>query len=308
MADLCVFEYGELSADDKKFLKEKVGVIRLLARQCAESVLHIGKHLIEVRERIKGRFGAWVEAEFSWTRGHAYKMIQAAEVFGGLSQFTTKFDASALFVLSQSSTPATAREYAISLAEDGEHVTHKIAREIIDGLKTPVEVSKKDVRHHFKQITEDAENPDSEPDDVFGEYKLLWTAFKQLILNNNLVTFSWEPYCIDDSNDQLEADPETHQHKGHFKVMMWKHSKDKPVVRSSTTYLETLILEVTDSHPMQTCSQCGVSKRLYEDFSSKKGNRFNRSRACKTCEVVRVAESKQAKKEKELAKAVTRPA
>jgi hypothetical protein len=306
--DQVAFDYNELDPEDRKYVKDKVGVIRLLARQTAESVLHIGRHLIEVRQRLKGRFLQWVETEFSWKKSNVYDMINAAEAFGMASEIRNKFDASAMYVLAAPKTPPAAREYAIGLARDGEYITHRHAREIIDSLQPVPEPNNATARKILKGNPTDTEHPDREPEDIFGEYKTLWLAFKKLILEHNLVTFSWEPHCIDDSNDTLEADPETHQYKGHFKVTTWKHSADKPVMRSSTTYLETLILEVTDSHPMQKCTKCKLDKRLYEDFCSKKNNRFNRSRTCKTCEVKRVAAAKLAKKRRDAERAANRPA
>ena len=286
---------ADLSAADRQFLRDKVGVIRLLARQCGETVLHIGRHLRDVRDRIPGRFDGWVQAEFSWSRGHCYKMMSVAEAFDGVPQLANRFDSSALYVLSSPSAPPKAREFAVDLARDGEYVSHAMARDIIAAVKDRPELPAADVRAYFKNRTEDATDPDAEPDDVFGEYKLLWTAFKKLVTENYMVDFHRDTGTIDDDGATVPLDPKTHQPKAHYKMTVWSHERAKPVTHSSTTYLETLILEATDSHPMRTCTSCKRTRRLYEDFASKRGNKFNRSCACKDCEVERVGVHKKKK-------------
>ena len=287
--------YADLPAVDRQFLKDKVGVIRLLARQCGESVLNIGRHLRDVRDRLPGRFDGWVQSEFCWSRGHAYKMINVAEAFDGLSQLANRFDSTALYVLAAPTAPPKAREFAVGLARDGEYVSHAMAREIVAAVKDRPELPAADVRAYFKDRTEDAAHPDDEPDDVFGEYKLLWTAFKKLVTENYMVDFHRDTGTIDDDGATVSLDAKTHQPKAHFKMTVWSHERAKPVTISSTTYLETLILEATNSHPMRQCTSCLKTLRLYEDFASKRGNKFNRSCACKDCEVGRVGVHKKKK-------------
>lgn len=295
-ADLApAFDYAALPAADRQFVRDKVGVIRHLARQCGESVIHIGRHLTAVRERIRGRFTAWVEAEFTWTRRHADRMMAAAETFATQGQIVQRFDASALYALSEPQCPPQAREYAVELAKDGQFVSHREAREIIDAVRKGGDVTKQDVRRYERDRPKDAPHPEAEPEDLFSDYKTLWLAFKKLVTSNNSAIFTWEPYCMDDSNDEVQVDPETHLHKAHFRVELYRQDSLKARRYDSTTYLETLILEAADAHPMRTCERCGRTLRLYEDFGSKKGNRFNRSRSCKKCEVKRVGEAKKGK-------------
>lgn len=293
------FDYAALPAADRQFLKDKVGVIRHIARQCGESVLHIGRHLTEVRERIRGRFLEWVHAEFSWHRSSVYRMMDAAEHFGAISQIGKQFDASALFVLSEPKCPPAAREMAVEMAKDGQHVTHRDARDIIDAVRRGDDPPAKNARPAARRPKEET-HPDAEPDDLFSDYKTLWLAFKKIATTNNLAAFSWEPYCIDDDHDEVKADPETHLQKAHFKLDLYPHSAARPKSFASTTYLETLILEAADAHPKRVCRDdkgggCGRLLRLYEDFGSKKGNKFNRSRTCKDCEVKRVGVAKERK-------------
>lgn len=294
------FRYDDLPVADRRFLKDKVGAIRLLARQCAESVLHIGRHLNEVRERI-GRVGftQWVDTEFAWDIRHAHRMMDAAEVFGsvGNGQIVGRFDASALYVLSAPSAPPQAREFAVDMARDGDTISHKIAKGIVAGLKANPDLSAADVKKYFRERPPEPLDTTSEPDDVFTDYKLLWRAFRQLIHANYSVTFTWEPHNIDDQCDSVPEDPETHLRKALFKAEVYNIHTARPKVFASTTHLENLILDATDSHPMQKCSgPCQRTLRLYEEFSAKKGNRFNRSRACKKCEVKRVGAYKKEKK------------
>ncbi len=298
------FDYDALPAADRTFLKDKVGYIRHLSRQCGENVIHIGRHLAEVRDRIRGTFLDWVEAEFSWGRSNVYDMIHAAEKFGDCtSEIRNRIDPSGLYALSAPNAPKAARDFAIELAKDGQHVSHRVARDIIDAVRRGGDVTKKDIRQYEKARPKDTPHPEEEPEDLFSDYKTLWLAFKKLVTANNLAAFKWEPYCIDDDNDEVQVDAETHLHKAHFKLDLYPHGATKPKCYSSTTYLETLILEAADAHPKRVCGDgkgggCGRLLRLYEDFGSKKGNHLNRSRTCKECEVKRVGAAKLRTKEK----------
>jgi hypothetical protein len=299
-AELVSFDYSAVTPADRLFLKDKVGVIRHLSRQCAESVIHIGRHLCEVRDRLPRAFLAWVDTEFSWARSSVYNMMNAAEAFGGVSKIWNKFDASAMFVLSNGGPAvATAREHCIELAKEGEHVTHQTAKELIAVFKDNPQLTPKDVKEYFRnRPKEDPAHPDAEPDDLHGDFRTLWLAFRKLFSENMMIEFSRETANV---NDNAETSDENENVV--CKLTVWNaesgdRTKAKPRVHSSTSSLESLLLDATDSHPMRRCTgPCGELKRLYEDFSRKKGNRFNRNRACKRCEVPRVKEAKRRKKE-----------
>lgn len=303
--ELAGFDYSTVPATDRPFLKDKVGVIRHLTRTCAEGVLHIGRHLIEARDRIgAGPFAAWVETEFAWTARHAARFMDAAAAFGTSGQIVGRFDASALYVLSAPSAPTQARDFAIDMARDGEYVSHQIAKRIVDGLKADPELSAIDVKRYFKNRPKE-EEVSVLSQDVFDDHKLLWAAVRKLILNNYSVHFTWEPHNIDDTCDAVPEDPETGLRNALFKVTVYNYRDTKPKIFTSPTTLEALLLDATDSHPMQRCTgECKKLLRLYEDFSAKKGNRFRRSRACKKCEVKRVGKYKKAERQ---AKAATPP-
>lgn len=290
------FEYDQIKPEDRKFLKEKVGVIRLLARQCAESVLHIGNHLNEVRERLEYEtFSSWVDREFAWDLRHAQRMMMAAKAFKDLMgrQIVSNFDSSALYVLASPSSPPQARTFAIDLAQDGERISHQAAKSIVNTLKKNPEVTQSDVKRYFRERNKVDEDNKPEISDVFEDYKLMWTAFRNLIHNNYSVTITWEPHNIDDNCDETPEDPDTCLRKALFKMDVYNLHASKPKTYASTTYLENLILDATNSHPMRQCTRCLETLKLYENFSAKRGNKFNRSMSCKKCESKRVGNYKK---------------
>ncbi len=76
-----VFDYAALPAEcaaDVRTVAERIRTRTALA------IIENGRDLIKVRSlpEMKGRFGAWLLAEFSMSPGTAYNMMQAAENLG----------------------------------------------------------------------------------------------------------------------------------------------------------------------------------------------------------------------------------
>ena len=128
-----VFDYTSLDSETSQFVQEQTGEIRVLMKRTVESIVEIGKKLIEVKKRLKhGRFGIWLLTEFYWDERTARRFMSVAESLGHKSDILSKanFAPSALYLLAAPSTPETARAEALARAEAGEAITVTVAKEI----------------------------------------------------------------------------------------------------------------------------------------------------------------------------------
>lgn len=126
---------------EQRLLRIKASVTR--------SALEIGYELAEARKDIQryqgGGFQAWVKTKVGITEQYAYQLIAVYEQFGEskpglLSHFVDK----ALRLLAAPSVPQEAREEALQLAEAGESITVRQARELVQA-------------HQARQRAEEAE-------------------------------------------------------------------------------------------------------------------------------------------------------
>jgi hypothetical protein len=80
-----------------------------------------------------GQFGTWLRAEFAWTERTAQNFIAVAERFGPRSEIISdlKIDPTAAYLLAAPSAPDQARDAAIERAEAGEHISAKVAKQIL---------------------------------------------------------------------------------------------------------------------------------------------------------------------------------
>ncbi len=126
------FDYDDLERGDAEFLREKTGEIRQLARVASESIMLIGGALIEVKERIgHGYFMPWLETEFHWTDRTALRFMQVAQAFKSDNLSDLQIDASALYLLAAPSTPEPVRQAVIERAQQGERISHAVAKEAV---------------------------------------------------------------------------------------------------------------------------------------------------------------------------------
>lgn len=111
----------EMTPAESEWMREQAEAVRQLVRQTAGTVVRIGLILIEAKRRLGfGRFWAWVEAEFRWTRSTAHRMIQVGRVFSEVPPETLgRFCPSALYTLAKNHVPATVRAAVIEEATAG---------------------------------------------------------------------------------------------------------------------------------------------------------------------------------------------
>lgn len=110
--------------------KAKVGIVK--------NVLVIGAELTKAHDKLahagNGVFCRWVEERCGFAISSAYNYMNASEMFGPgkvFPKFGKTLDDSTMFLLAKPSTPKQALDEALSRAESGEKITHKIAKEIV---------------------------------------------------------------------------------------------------------------------------------------------------------------------------------
>lgn len=132
-----VFSYQSLDSETRIVVQQKTSEIRGLMNNTVQSVVEIGRKLIEVKEKLgHGQFGGWLTNEFDWSHDTASRFINVTNRFGEISQIA-KFAPSALYLLSTPSVPNEAIEEATARAEQGEKITHKTAKAIAEKHKPP---------------------------------------------------------------------------------------------------------------------------------------------------------------------------
>lgn len=128
---LSLFDYDTIAKADRDFVRGRTDKIRFLCRRTARDIVDIGRHLIEVRDRLAGKFLHWLQSEFQWGEQTGLRFIRVAERFPDLPP-NADLEARALYLLAGPSTPTAASDEAISRATSGERVTLDTARQIRD--------------------------------------------------------------------------------------------------------------------------------------------------------------------------------
>ncbi len=137
-----VFDYGDMKPADIKSLESHAGEIEEIQNQArritAEAVILQGKQFKAVHDLLKGRgrdglFRPWVKQRCGLTPMSVYRIMAACDAFEKCNKLLHLFDASALYLLSAESCPEDVTEEAIRLAEAGERITHKRAKELKEG-------------------------------------------------------------------------------------------------------------------------------------------------------------------------------
>lgn len=132
------FNYEVLDAEQRIVVQQRTGEIRERLRRSAQDIWEIGQKLADVRSRLKhGQFDVWLKAEFDWSRRTAYNFINVYEVFGERANLAQiDIATSALYLLAAPSTPQNVRDEVMQRAREGETVSHKNLRQVIEKEKS----------------------------------------------------------------------------------------------------------------------------------------------------------------------------
>ncbi|WP_315792724.1 MULTISPECIES: DUF3102 domain-containing protein [unclassified Bradyrhizobium] len=114
------FEYGDLPPSVEKFLRGQADRIR---RQCASSIIQIGKALLEAKRHLShGAFLRWVEGEVGIPCRTAQAYMRAALWTAGKSATVALLPASAIYVLSSNGVPDQFVADVLDRIEAGEQI------------------------------------------------------------------------------------------------------------------------------------------------------------------------------------------
>jgi hypothetical protein len=114
--------------------KEAAERIRQTVKRTIEDIMGVGNELLAVKDALPhGQFGPWLRAEFGWTERTARNFMAVAEQFGTKTEIISdlRIDPTAAYLLAAPSAPDEAREAAVKLAEEGERVTPKVAKQLL---------------------------------------------------------------------------------------------------------------------------------------------------------------------------------
>lgn len=150
---ITMFDYAALDAETRIVVQQRTErlhelerVFAGLVRQTAETVWKIGEELAGVQNDLSrkrdgnGTFLQWLKSEFpQWSQPQAYRFINVYKRFEFINLINSDIAVSALYALAEKTTPEGARIEAIARAEDGEPITHGLARGIIHDHKYPAE-------------------------------------------------------------------------------------------------------------------------------------------------------------------------
>jgi len=135
MEQIKLFEYDQIDVANRDFVQDRTIEIKALVKRSAQDIIEIGLKLIEVKDRLPhGMWGKWLDVEFGWKTTTAWNFMMVATKFSNFEDLDS-FGQSALYLLASPSTPDEAREEAINRASNGEVITHKAAKEIVNSYK-----------------------------------------------------------------------------------------------------------------------------------------------------------------------------
>lgn len=133
-------------------------------KRMAQDIIELSQIAHEYREEFGHQeYVEWITEELKISKRQGHNLLSVYEKFGVSANFAlTDFAPSALYLLSQDSTPESARQESIELAESGETVTHAKAKEIADAHKE-IERLKKELADKDEFFTAQHNEPTTYP-------------------------------------------------------------------------------------------------------------------------------------------------
>ena len=141
------FDYHRLEADVAARVRASTARIQARLQKTLADLVSIGNELQAIKEALEqGQFGRWLKAEFGWTDRTARHYMAVARQFGQTEIISeTSITPTAAFLLAARSVPDEARQEAIQLAQDGQPLTVKRAKEIVTALPQAFAAEQEDV-------------------------------------------------------------------------------------------------------------------------------------------------------------------
>lgn len=129
--------FGITDRDAKdQAVREATERIRLRLVRTTMDIIETGQDLREVKAILgHGSFGGWLKTEFGWSSRTAERLMLAARWAAGKSDTVSNLEASALYLLSASNTPARATEAVLARLKTGEPMPLATVRQIVREAK-----------------------------------------------------------------------------------------------------------------------------------------------------------------------------
>jgi hypothetical protein len=128
------FDYSLVSEDEKSALIYCAGQIQKAKESAARTLIEIGEMLATAQEQFAnhgdGVFQQWLESECGFSKRTAYRYLAVHREFKDCAKLAQMED-SALYALSEKSTPKKAVREALKLADKGQKITHAAAKKLI---------------------------------------------------------------------------------------------------------------------------------------------------------------------------------
>jgi hypothetical protein len=135
------FDYREIDADNRAFIKFRADLIHQTARKTANGIVQIGKWLSEVKERLPhGQWLPWLKGEFGWSQRTAYRFVEVYDKVKLAKLANLNLDVSALYLIAAPSTPEPVVKEVIERLNRGEPMTNAKAQEVLEEYKSRAEL------------------------------------------------------------------------------------------------------------------------------------------------------------------------
>jgi ParB-like chromosome segregation protein Spo0J len=114
-------------------LAEHAAVIRALGKRVIGDVIEMGRRLSDAKKiACHGGWLPWLDREFGWSDDTARKLMQVSELAESRNLRDLSLPISGLYLLAAPSTPEEARQEVIERVENGERMSVKDVKELID--------------------------------------------------------------------------------------------------------------------------------------------------------------------------------
>lgn len=147
------FDYGSLASapETGALIRNATQRIRAHQQNVAQAIIAIGVELLGVKEHVgHGRFGAWLEAEFSWTEKTAQRFMNAARAFRANPTAVSDMSPTTIYLLS--SAPASVRNEIVRRREEGEQFPDRTIKLMVAEAKTKAGKDRRRQKHCVRKI------------------------------------------------------------------------------------------------------------------------------------------------------------
>lgn len=148
-----------LVPETELILAEHAAVIRALGKRVVGDIIEIGRRLADAKDRCRhGGWLPWLDREFGWKETTALRFMRCHDFAKSGKLKDLALPVSGLYLLAAPSTPDEAREAVIDRAKNGEHLSLKEVRAMIDEARKKQEADHKAEKERERDAFEEKIN------------------------------------------------------------------------------------------------------------------------------------------------------